>query len=139
MRSAGLLLLGVVVTLGFWVSKAQALPQFKDAFKAKYVDNSNDPQFKADFKKASCNTCHVKGEKKSVRNDYGKALAKFTGGTVHKDMAAAEASGGDSAKQAVLDKAVQALGEGFDKVADEKSSTGETYGERIKAGKLPNP
>jgi hypothetical protein len=140
MKAAGLMLLGVAVTLCFWVSKAQALPEFKKAFQEKYVDSSDNPDFKAAFKEASCNVCHVKGDRnKKHRNEYGKLLAKYTGGSVVKDRNAAEASGGDSAKKDVMDKALKALAEGFDKVADEKSSSGDTYGERIKAGKLPAP
>ena len=139
MKAAGLMLLGVAITLCFWVSKAQALPPFKKAFFEKYVDKSDNSNFKEAAEKASCNICHVKDKPKKVRNEYGKLLAKYTGGSVNKDAKAAEASGGDSAKQAVIDKALKALDEGFDKVADEKSSTGQTYGERIKDGKLPCP
>ena len=137
MKAAGLLLLGVVVTLSYWASQAHALPPFKKAFQEKYIDNSTSDDLKAAFKKESCNTCHVKGKEKTVRNDYGKALAKFTGGSVLKDSKAAKASGGDAAAKEVMDKALKALDEGFDKVADEKSPSGKTYGELIKDGKLP--
>ncbi|HEX3997996.1 MAG TPA: hypothetical protein VHX65_05545 [Pirellulales bacterium] len=137
MKAAGLLLLGAVVTMAFWVSQAQALPAFKKAFEQKYIAPSNNPALKAAFKKQSCNVCHVKGQEKTVRNDYGKALEKFTGGHVAKDIKAAKASGGDAAAKDVLDKAVKAIEEGFDKVGEEKSPSGDTYDEMIKAGKLP--
>ena len=100
MKAAGLLLLGGIVTLSYWASQAQALPQFKKAFEEKYVANSTNAEFKAAFKKEGCSVCHVKGDKeKSHRNDYGKALSKFTGGTVQKDLEAAKASGGDAARR----------------------------------------
>jgi len=138
MKAAGLLLLGGFITIGYWASQAQALPPFKNAFQKKYVDDSTDAAFKAAFKSEGCSVCHVKGDtNKAHRNDYGKALAKFTGGTVNKDLKAAKASGGDAAAKDVLDKALKALDDGFDKVADQKSASGMTYGDLIKAGKLP--
>jgi hypothetical protein len=139
MKAAGLLLLGGIIAMTYWAAQAQALPQFKNAFKDKYVENSTSQAFKDAFKTEGCNVCHVKGDSnKAHRNAYGKALAKFTGGSVAKDIKAAKANGGDSAAKDVLDKALKALDEGFDKVAEEKSASGKTYGELIKDGKLPN-
>ncbi|MFK7769656.1 MAG: hypothetical protein AB8B55_20775 [Mariniblastus sp.] len=46
-------------------STASAHKVFKDKLSAKYPNL-----------KVSCNACHVKGEKKSVRNNYGKLFFK---------------------------------------------------------------
>ena len=72
MKAARLLLLGGIITLGYWASQAQALPPFKKAFEQKYAAIINNPAFKDTFQ-VSCNVCHVKGEAKTVRSDYGKA------------------------------------------------------------------
>ncbi len=121
MKTAAWLLLGIVVTVGFWTSQAKALPAFKKAFQKKYVDPSTSEDFKKAFTAASCNTCHVKGEKKTVRNDYGKALDKFIA-----------ANGGKKIKPDDLDKA-------FEDAAKENSAiSGKTYGDLINDGKLPN-
>jgi hypothetical protein len=137
MKAAGLLLLGGIVAVTYWASQVQAMPQFKKAFQEKYVDKSDNPAFKAAVKKASCFVCHVKGEEKTVRNDYGKALSKFTGGTVNKDLKAAYEAGGDAAKDAKLAAVLKVLDDAFDKVAAQKSPSGKTYGDLIKDGKLP--
>ena len=135
MKAVGLLLLGGFVALNVWASQAHALPQFKMAFMKKYVDNSNDDAFKDAAKKANCNICHVPKEEKKVRNDYGKALERITGGHVQADMDAAKY---DDAKKAVADEAVKKLVNGGFKTAEgDKSPAGPTFGEQIKAGKLP--
>jgi cytochrome c551/c552 len=137
MKAVGFLLLGGIVTMSYWASQAHALPPFKTAFEKKYVADSTSDDFKAAFKKEGCNVCHVKGKEKTVRNDYGKALAKFTGGSVAKQLKAAKAGGGDAGQKAELDKVLKTLDDAFDKVEAEKSPSGMTYGDLIKAGKLP--
>ena len=138
MKAAGFLLLGGIVTLSYWATQAQALPQFKKAFEEKYVTNSTNAAFQATVRKEGCSVCHVKGDNdKSHRNDYGKALAKFTGGTVKKDLAAAKKAGGDAAYNAKLAEVLKTLDDAFTKVEAEKSPSGMTYGDLIKAGKLP--
>lgn len=66
------------------------------------------------------------GKKKKDRNDYGKALIKL-GLT------------GDNYKAKKADKEAFAkeIAEVLEKVLKEKSAGGETFGDRIKAGKLP--
>jgi hypothetical protein len=132
MKAAGFIVLALATCS--LVQEARAIPPFRDAFKTKYVDNSNDPAFKAAFDTAKCNLCHVPHKDKKIRNDYGKALAKITGGNVSRRLAGAPPGGGQ-----VLKDILKTFDQALDKVADDKSSTGETYGERIKAGKLPNP
>jgi hypothetical protein len=135
MKAVGLLLLGGFVAMNVWASQAHALPQFKKAFMEKYVDNSTDQAFKAAATKANCGICHAPGTNRKLRNAYGKALEKITGGHVMADRNAAQ---GDDAKKAVIDAAVKKLvDEGFEKAEADKSPAGPTFGDQIKAGKLP--
>jgi hypothetical protein len=137
MRKAVALALVVVYVAGnLLVSPASALPQFKKAFEEKYVTNSSSDEFKAAFKAAGCNVCHVKGamDKKS-RNAYGVALAKVTGGHAKKDLDAL--SGDEDGKKAKLAEILKKLDDAFSKVEGQKSASGKTYGDLINAGKLP--
>ena len=139
MKKALVLSLATLFVIGgmsWFVSPAKALPQFKKAFQARYVTPSTSAEFKAAFKAASCNTCHVKHKEKKVRNDYGMALSKIIGGHAHADLKAAEDKGPE-AKKAEMAKILKKLDEAFTKVEQEKSPSGPTYGELIKSGKLP--
>ena len=76
--------------------------------------------------------------KKNVQNEYGKLLNKLIEGDADKIIKDAKKEGkeaGDKAKADIL----AALEKAFDKAAKEKSEKGKgpTYGELIKAGKLP--
>lgn len=118
--------------------EAHALPDFKKAFANKYAAKHESKDFQAAVKKASCNACHVKGAKKNVQNEYGKLLNKLIEGDADKIIKDAKKEGkeaGDKAKADIL----AALEKAFDKAAKEKSEKGKgpTYGELIKAGKLP--
>ncbi len=126
---AMLLIAGFVATtlLG---SSASALPPFKKAFEEKY------PALKADAEKAGCNICHVKGAKsKKDKNAYGAILEKSTGGKVKADLDAAKDD--KPAKEAIVAEATKKLIDGFTAAESEKAASGKTYGELIKAGKLP--
>jgi hypothetical protein len=126
-----------VFVLGGLHSSALAIAPFKKAFQDKYVEGSGSEEFKAAFQKASCNVCHVKGKKKEERNEYGKALDELLEGNSNKRIMEAEKSGGVAGKDAETKKVLEELAKAFDKVAEMKSPTGETYGELIKANKLP--
>ena len=94
---------------------ADARPQYNKEFLKKY------PKVVA-AKKAKCNVCHRKkkaGEKGKPRNDYGVAVGK----SIPKKNCKVAA------------KIVEALTK-TEKVAVKKGSK-ETYGTRLKAGKLP--
>jgi len=95
---------------------AFAVKQFYDQFKEVYVNEGDLDQ--GMVAKAKCNICHVKGEKKKVKNEYGKLLDDLL----------------DRKKDA---KNPEKIREALAKVADMKSPSGETWGEMIKAGKLP--
>lgn len=134
MKAVGLLLLGGFMAMNVLASKTHAMPEFKAEFMKKYVNNSNNQDFKDAAKKANCSICHD-GDDRKNRNDYGKALEKFTGGSVQADK---EAATTPAAKKAVVAAAVKKLTkEGFKKAEEEKSPAGPTFGEQIKAGKLP--
>src|SRR5271169_6766935 len=61
-------------------SPAVAVKEFKDVFKAKYINPdstaANDVALAVSFSQASCAVCHV-GENKKMRNDYGKQFGKL--------------------------------------------------------------
>ena len=96
-------------------TESDARPQYQKAFLGKYKNVKGAT-------KAKCNTCHRKkktGEKGKPRNDYGTALAK--------NLPAKNCK--------VVAKIVAALTKTEKvKVAKDKK---ETYGDRLKAGKLP--
>ena len=125
MKNFCLALLGGAMVLALAVSPALAHAPFKKAFEDLYVKNGSDA-LKASFEKAGCNACHVKDEKKDVRNAYGMAL----------DKALLE---GDLKELLKTDKekVMKSLDEAFSKVEAQKSAGGKTYGELIKSGMLP--
>ena len=143
MKRFCLIILCGTVALGFLAQSALALPQFKKEFTKKYVDTSSNEDFKAAAKKASCNVCHVKKEKKSVNNDYGTELSKLIEGSAKNRLAAAKdedkAKGEDvtAASDAEKAKLTKELLAAFEKVEGMKSKSGKTYGELIKSGNLP--
>ncbi len=102
----------VAALLGLMVvcQTAQARPGYHKAFLAKY------PALEAAAKEAKCNVCHM-GDDKKMRNDYGAAMGKHLPGKNCKDEAAITAA--------------------LTKAEDDKNSSGKTYGEIIKSGKLP--
>jgi hypothetical protein len=92
--------------------EAYARPQYVKAFITEY------PALKTEAEAAKCGLCHPE-EKKSVRNDYGKALGTALG---EKNV-----------------KADDKLAEALKKSEKEKSAVeGKTFGDLIKAGKLPH-
>jgi hypothetical protein len=105
-------------------SSASAVPEFKDAFQAKYIkpdsSEANDVALARAFKRANCNVCHA-GNNKRIRNDYGKELAKLL-------------KRGDGRNKKKIDAA-------FDTIAKVKSNPADpnspTFGEKIASGKLP--
>ncbi len=133
-----LVLLGVacLVSVSFAIPSAQALAPFKKAFQEKYVDKSEHEDLKASFKKASCNTCHVKGEAKEKRNDYGEELSKLIEGDANQRIKTAREAGSEAGK-AETDKVLKELDKAFDAVAKKESKSKIKYGDLLKEGKLP--
>lgn len=124
--------LSLVLALGAaaWVlpcDQAEAIPFFNKMFQEKYAGEKADPAFATLVKEtAKCNICHVEGEKKTVRNDYGEALKKagLDKATFTADLQKMPA--GAQQAQTILEK-----------VAGEKGKSGQTFGDLIKAGKVP--
>lgn len=136
MKRVALVALCGTVVLCLAAGPVSALPQFKKDFADKYVEGSNDAAFADAVKKAGCYVCHVKGEDKEVRNAYGEALAKLIPGDAKERLAKAKENGTEDAEKEKLNKELAAA---FKKVEAMKSPSGPTYGELLKAHKLPVP
>ena len=123
MKKAGIFTLcGLLAAAFIGMSQtADARPQYKKEHDAKYKGSKIEDA----LGEAKCNACHY-GKKKKDRNDYGKALIKV-GLTEESFKAMKDDKEG-------LAKHVQ---EALEKVLKEKTEGGETFGERIEAGKLP--
>jgi cytochrome c2 len=114
-----------VLWLGRPAPQANADRAFRDEFKAVYVkaesDNPKEKEFAATVKKANCNICHV-GKVKKNRNRYGKALAELLSRKT------------DTEDKEKIQAALKKVDARRCEPKDEKSPT---FGELIRAGKLP--
>ena len=115
---------------------ASAISPFKKAFDQKYIEKSENDEFKSEFKKTGCYTCHVKKQKKDWLNAYGLELAKLIPGNVKERLDEAKERGADDRK-AEDEKVLQELQAAFNSVGKLKSPPGEIYEELFKAHKLP--
>lgn len=115
---------------------SSALSPFKKAFDEKYIKSSENDEFKGLFKKASCNTCHVKGKKKDWLNAYGLALAKQIPGKAKERVATAKAAGTD-ALASENEKLLKELKLAFKKAESTKSPKGVLFGAMLKEHSLP--
>ncbi|MCC9601852.1 hypothetical protein LOC67_14925 [Stieleria sp. JC731] len=119
------ILFGCVALMG---APAFATSDFNKMWKAKYLEGDDvNADLKKTARKHGCYICHVSGEKKDVRNEYGKA--------VHKYLKAE-----DFPKDWVKDNPEEArtkIFAGLVEAAKEKSKDGDTFGDKIKAGKVP--
>jgi hypothetical protein len=111
----------VLVVLGWSMQSASALPPFNKEWVARY--NPGDKN--AAFVEAKCNVCHA-GESKKMKNEYGKAVGKFLTKAKYNEIKEDEAA------------AKKYIAEGLQKAEAEKAAAGKSYGELIKAGKLPS-
>lgn len=139
MKRFALLCVACMTTVALISPKAEAIAPFKKAFQQKYVDTTDNDEFKQDFKKSSCNACHVKGEKKTVRNAYGDELAKILEGNANERIKAAGKEGGSDGRKAETEKVLKELDVAFGKVEKAKASSGQTYGEMLENGEIPPP
>ncbi|MCI0360909.1 MAG: hypothetical protein L0211_20720 [Planctomycetaceae bacterium] len=103
-----------------WHMKYSAL---KDAVVKTYGEEST----------AKCNVCHIAGKGKKERNAYGMAVSKFI---TKAQIAKIKEDAGDDTDKATEESKKYIL-EGLAKAEGEKAADGKTYGEAIKAGKLP--
>jgi predicted negative regulator of RcsB-dependent stress response len=105
----GVALAGLVMASA--TRQADARPNYLKEFKESYE------KLAAEADKTKCNICHF-GDKKTDRNDYGKAVGMALGAKNVKEA--------DKVKEAIK------------KAEKEKSATeGKTFGDLIKEGKLP--
>jgi cytochrome c553 len=129
MKKAFWILSAAAVIGGLIISSAQAVPEFKKEFDAKYVNkDSTDATVKTFSEaagKANCLICHGKNaagkQDTKIRNAYGQSLNKLLKKTDKKD--------------------VMKIQKALDTVAAEKSdpndAASKTFGDLIKDGKLP--
>ena len=115
--------------------QANAVKFFKTGFEARYIgeEPSTDAQksIAATVKTTKCYVCHVKGEKKKVRNAYGDALSKLLDKDNFKAARRTAMPKETAAEvQAALEK-VEAM------KVDPKADDSPTWGDLLKAGKLP--
>jgi hypothetical protein len=106
---------------------ASATNEFAKEWKDHYATDSAPKEFVDASRKAGCNVCHVKGEKKTERNEYGKAILEF----LKKE---------DFTKEWVKEnpeKAKELIVAGLKKAGEKSSSTGKAFAEKIAAGELP--
>jgi hypothetical protein len=136
MKRVALATLCCAVVVCLAAGPVSALPRFKKDFTDKYVEPTGDEAFKSTATAAGCNVCHVKGEGKDKRNPFGEELAKYIDGSAKDRVAAATAN---DTLEAETEKLSKELAEAFKKVEAAKSPSGATYGELLKAHKLPVP
>jgi len=110
-----------LIGLAWSMQSASALPPFNKEWVAKY----NQGEKNAAFNEAKCNVCHVPDENKKMKNEYGKAVGKFLSKKKYTEIKEDEAA----AKKYIL--------EGLQKAEAEKGPSGKSYGDLLKAGKLP--
>lgn len=123
MKKVGLWTLCVAILVAFSANSAWAIPPFKKAFDDMYGSNEGVKKASEELK---CNVCHFGKTKKNL-NDYGKALQAL----LKKDNYKEERIKGEA------DKVKAEFEAAFKKVEGEKSKGGETFGDRLKAGKAP--
>jgi hypothetical protein len=109
-----------LIGVAFSMQSASALPPFNKEWVAKY--NPGDKY--ATYTETKCNVCHA-GESKKMKNEYGKAVGKYLTKAKYNEIKEDEAA------------AKKYIAEGLAKAESEKSASGKTYGEMLKAGELP--
>ncbi len=82
---------------------------------------------------AKCNVCHIAGKGKKEKNAYGIAVGKFV---TKAEITKIKEDAGDNA-DAAAEATKKYILEGLAKTEAEKAADGKTFGEAIKAGKLP--
>lgn len=113
-----------LVAIACSVEDASALPPFNKEWTAKYVEGNSNSAFVEAVGTAKCNVCHM-GTSKKQHNEYGKAVQKYLTKAKYNEIK----DDSDAAKKYIL--------EGFQKAEGEKNGGGQTWGELLKAGKLP--
>lgn len=128
------LLTAALIFLGNMSGNVSGLPEFRKAFLEKYAGPDASPEYRTMVRKANCNVCHVPNQPRKEHNAYGEELRKLIPGDAQERKKEARKEGRQKEE---AQKLISELREAFEKVAAMKNEEGETYGDRIKAGKLP--
>jgi len=122
----------IVISLG--VKSATALPPINVQWHEKYSALKDEvvKTYGAEST-AKCNVCHIAGKGKKERNAYGMAVGKFI---TKAQITKIKDEAGDNSEKAAEETKKYILA-GLSKVEGEKAADGKTYGDAIKAGKLP--
>jgi len=133
----GGLFLALIVAFVITASALPPLPPYieehysKSPAHAKYLEMYK--QLEGEHK---CDSCHKPDMDKKAKghalNDYGEAVHKHF---KHRDFNKADKLGKDNVEEAA--KARKIISEALEKADAEKNAAGQTFGELIKAGKLP--
>lgn len=124
-RLVAFLLVAVVCIGG--AAPAFAIKGFNDQFKLTYAEGDGKADFKKLVEEAKCNVCHVQGENKKIRNQYGEAFKDL----LKKDNFPAKRFKDEP------EKCKEEIEAAFKKVEEMKAKDGKTFGEKIKVGTLP--
>jgi len=137
MKKLVMTLFAVVVSgstfFGWYAGTALSRPQYFGEFKKMYVKPDGSDEDKAFAKAvadARCFVCHEPGNDRKLRNRYGKDLAKLL---VPADWDAGKKYPGETDKS----KIDEALKKAADMHVDPNDPKSPTYGDLLKAGKLP--
>jgi len=125
----------IALVFGFGSRTTQAVPEFEAEFKALYYRPNHNAKAKAfadavdriseempsprGRRKSACNVCHIAGQHKRERNDFGQALDALLDRRT------------DARNKQKIQQALKTV------VKTKKNGTGPTYFELIGQGKLP--
>ncbi len=127
MRRFWMMALVLCVATTWVVPPAFAIKQFGDQFKETYTKDNQNKDFVKLVEEAKCNVCHIEGENKKKRNEYGDAVSELL---KKKDFPP------DRFKKEP-EKCKEEIEAAFKKVEEMKAKDEKTFGAKIKEGKLP--
>lgn len=134
MKRACVIVLVATVAAIASLRSASALPPINIQWHEKYsaLKSEVEKTYGAEST-AKCNVCHIQGKGKKEKNAYGMAVGKFV---TKAHITKIKEDAGDNLDKAAEETKKYIL-EGLAKCEAEKAADGKTYGDAIKAGKLP--
>jgi len=121
-------------------TNAKAQPAFKKYFDQKYFPMTGDTPMKKAYETSSCNFCHIGGadpEERKNRNAYGQALDKLLEKKDADNASFKVKNEKPDVFKAAEEKIIKALETVEKEPSDPKDKNSPTFGELLKAGKLP--
>jgi hypothetical protein len=106
---------------------ALATNEFSKEWKDHYLTPNAPAALTPAARKAGCNVCHIKGEKKTEHNEYGMAAKEF----LDKEKLTKEWV------QANPEKAKELIVEGLKKAGEKESKDGKKFAQKLADGELP--